>query len=301
MDTVVDFNRAITNLDSLPMMPAIAQKLLALNLSTDEGEQTLLNLIGLDPPILAKVIGLANSPMFGSSAKVSTIKEAAIRLGLARIKSLAIGIAIMSARSHQAEGKFKSKVLWLNSLGVTFAMEAIAKVMPAHTRPSDDMIFLSGLLHDIGYLAIAHLDMNSADILYAQIQVQTNRSIIDIERSMLGMTHSEIGAVLGRHWGLSKEVISVILNHHTPDQSRSIVEQEWSDQGSSAIGQPLISMVNIAEKIIPEFCIAQHADVESIGEQEWLDLGIDPGRADEIRSYVEDASAQAYKVASGAF
>jgi len=41
-------------------MPVIAQKLQALELNTEEGEVTLLTLIGIDPLISAKFIGLAN-------------------------------------------------------------------------------------------------------------------------------------------------------------------------------------------------------------------------------------------------
>jgi putative nucleotidyltransferase with HDIG domain len=283
-------------------MPVTARKLLALNLGTEEGEKALLNLIELDPPILAKIVGLANSPMYGYNAKeVFTINEAVARLGLARIKSLAIGIAILSTRDQTTEGKISRKVLWLNSLGKAFALEAIAKAMPARMRPPEDKIFLAGLLHDIGYLAIAHLDMKSADMLYAQLQLQTNRSILEIEKSMLGMTHCEIGARLGRHWGLSTEIISVIENHHIPDQSNLIIEQGWEEQESSITGQSLISMVKIAEKLLPEFCIAEHAGDENISEQEWLELGIDPAKANEISNQVEEVSAQAYKVASGVF
>jgi HD-like signal output (HDOD) protein len=301
MDIVINFKQAIARLDSLPTMPVIAQKLLALELNTDEGEATLLSLIGLDPLISVKVIGLANSPMFGSNAKVSTINEAAIRLGLSRIKSLAIGIATMSIGSQLPEGKIKTKELWMNSLGIAFAMGAIAKAMPAHLRPSDDKIFLSGLLHDIGYVALVHLDMNSGDALYSRLQTQTHQSILEIERSLLGMTHCEIGAQLGHHWGLSEEIIAVIRHHHASNERGSVADPEWLDQDSSSvIGQPFIIMVNIAEKILPEFCIAKHAEGENIGEQEWLDIGIDPAQADDIRSYVEEVSAQAYEFA-GAF
>ncbi len=43
--------QALANLDSLPAMPAIALKLMALKLDTDEGEAQLLTLIEQDPQI----------------------------------------------------------------------------------------------------------------------------------------------------------------------------------------------------------------------------------------------------------
>ena len=62
----VNLRVAIKNLDSLPALPFIAQKLLALDTSTDEGQKQLLSLVEQDPQILAKIIGLANAPVLGS-------------------------------------------------------------------------------------------------------------------------------------------------------------------------------------------------------------------------------------------
>ena len=73
----VNLREAIKNLDSLPALPLIAQKLLALEINTDAGQRQLLNLIEQDPQILARVIGLANSPILGTSRRISSIQETA--------------------------------------------------------------------------------------------------------------------------------------------------------------------------------------------------------------------------------
>ncbi len=285
LNTAVDLKQAITKLDSLPTMPVIAQKLLALELNTDEGEVTLLTLIGIDPLISAKIIGMANSSLFGSNGKVATISDAAIRLGLTRVKSVAIGIATMSTQNMPMEGQLKANDLWLNSIGIAFAMGAIAKAMPSRTRPKDDQIFLAGLLHDIGYMALGYLDTKASDAVYTQLQIQTDRPILEIEQELLGMTHCDIGAQLGSQWDLPEEIIAVIRYHHTPDA-------EGAEEG-----QPLVSMVNIAEKILPEFCIDKQTG-KKVTEQEWLGLGIDPAKADDIRGHIAEVAAQAYEFAS---
>ena len=74
---------AIKNLSVLPVMPLIAQKLLALNTDSDAGERQLLLLVEQDQQILAKTIALANSPSLGvSSKKITSVKEAALLLGI---------------------------------------------------------------------------------------------------------------------------------------------------------------------------------------------------------------------------
>ena len=68
----IDLRQAINKLDALPGMPVIAQKLLALDLNTEEGERKLLVLIEQDPLISAKIVGLANSAMIGASRRISS-------------------------------------------------------------------------------------------------------------------------------------------------------------------------------------------------------------------------------------
>jgi HD-like signal output (HDOD) protein len=266
-------------------MPVIAQKLLSLQLDTEDGEAKLLKLISFDPLISAKIIGLANTSLFSSTVKVSSISDAAMRLGLTRVKSVAIGIATMSTLTKFPEGKLKANDLWLHSMGVAVAMRVIAKAMPARTRPLDDHIFLAGLLHDIGYLALAYLDVNTSNTLLDQLQTQADLSVMEMEQELLGMTHCDIATQLGKHWGLPEEIIAVLHFHHSPDDE------------AAAEGQPLVNMINLVEKMLSEF--GKHEATEQvISDQEWQDLGIDPIQADDIRIQISEVAEQAKNLAA---
>jgi len=282
----VDLKLDIAKLDTLPAMPAIAQKLLALALDTDEGEAQLLKLIGQDPLISAKIIGLSNSAMFGASRRVSSVDDAAMLLGLTRVKSVALGIATISAVTKLPEGQLKTNELWLHSMTIALAMRAIAKAMPPRTRPLDDQIFLSGLLHDIGYMALSYLDTKASDAVHSQLQAQPERPVTEIEQELLGITHAEIGAHLGRHWDLPEEIVAVMRYHHTPEAA------------GADVGQPLVRLVNVAERLLPDAGIAEHTGQE-ITEEEWQSLGIDPAKAEDIAAKVAEVAEQA-KGMSGA-
>ena len=278
--STVNLHAAIKNLDSLPAMPLIAQKILSLNTESEEGQRHLLSLIEQDPQILAKIIGLANSPMLGTSRKISSISEAAIILGFNRIKSVATGIAIMSVKAGTSESTLNQNDLWMHNLGIAFAMIAIGKAMPKKIRPQDDNIFLAGMLHDIGYLALAHLDPKRSNELHTYQAATPNRSILEIERSLMELTHDELGAELARHWNLPEEIISVIRFHHTPDAAETPGDQ------------PLIRMVYIAEKMLPSFGMREHVE-SGISDSDWEALGIEPGNAEEILNQAAEQADQA--------
>ncbi len=272
--------RAVNNLDSLPAMPAIAQKLLALPLDTDKGEAELLKLVGQDPQIYAKLIGMANSPMMGVTRKINSVEDAAMLLGLTRVKSVAIGIASMSNLAKLAPGKyFNPQDLWMHCMTIAMVMRTIAQSMPRAMRPNEDQIFMAGLLHDIGFMALHHLDAAASDELHHQLVLQPQRPILEIELETLGITHCFIGAQLAKHWHLPSELIGVIGYHHPP-----YVEEV-------AAQNPLVRLVSLAEKILPDFGIAEHTGDE-IDEHEWTELGIDLADVEEICSLANELAMQ---------
>lgn len=285
--TRLRLKQAVANLDSLPAMPATAQKLLALPLDTEEGEAQMLRLIGQDPQISAKIISLANSPVMGVSRKLCKVSDAAMLLGLSRVKSVAIGIASMSNFAKSPEGKyFKPQDLWLHSMTVAIVMRTIAQAMPRSIRPNEDQIFLAGLLHDIGFMALHHIDAAASDALHHQLCLQPKRLILDVELETLGITHCYIGAQLARHWHLPEEIITVLGHHHPP-----YVEE-------AAPGNPLVRLVSLSEKIAPNFGVAEHTGGE-IQESEWVELGIDPADTGDICAQSNELAVQTAQLSGG--
>jgi putative nucleotidyltransferase with HDIG domain len=278
----IDLRQAVNRLDSLPAMPIIAQKLLALKLDTDQDEQQMLLLIAQDPLISARIIGLANSPLIAVSRKINTVKDASLLLGLKKVQSVATGLAIMS-KMNKSIGRLNIHALWEHNMGIAFAMLAIVRVMPAKNRPNEDLTFLAGMLHDVGYSVLAHLDVERSDELQTRMVTEPNHLALEIEREIVELTHDELGAELARHWNLPEEIISAIRYHH---------EVQKSDAS-----QPLARIINLAEKLLPSFGFHELIDT-SISAEDWVALGIDPARAVEIAEQVAEQAEQASQFAS---
>ncbi|MDH2916017.1 MAG: HDOD domain-containing protein [Gallionella sp.] len=275
---------AVRNLNNLPAMPLIAQKLLALDLERDEGERKMMLLIAQEPLISARIIGLANSPMLGASRKINTVNDAIMLLGLNKVKSVASGIAVMSL-AKQSIGRFDPKELWLHSMAVAFAMLPVVRAMPANKRPTDDLIFLTGMLHDIGYLALAYLDTKRSDDLHTRMFIEADRLVIDIENELLQISHDELGAELAKHWHLPSEIVAVLRYHHTPDA-------EGAEEGL-----PLARIINVTEKLLSSTGLHEFVG-HQVSTEEWGVLGIDPDQADEIAAQAAEQADQAMQFAA---
>lgn len=278
--SIVNLKESIHQLDTLPAMPVIARKILALDLESEAGEREMLKLVEKDPQIAAKIIGLANTPLFGVCKRIYSISDAATMLGIKRVKSVSLGISVMSSLNKKSAGKLDIQNLWLHGLAISLAMKTLASAMPRNTRPSDDSIFLAGLLHDIGYMVLNHLDPKRSDELQMRFATETDRPCIEIENELLGISHCELGAELVRAWGLPENIVAVLRYHHD------------SENENAAVGQPLVSIISLAEKILVAFGIPEGVGTE-IGADEWEALGIDPTKAVEL---IEQINKQADEV-----
>ena len=97
-----------------------------------------------------------------------------------------------------------------------------------------------------------------------------------------GANLGELDAELGRHWKLPEPIIAVLNYHHSTCDERATA------------GQPLVTMVNVAEKLLPTFGIDEPVPAD-ISDDEWESLGIDPSRTDEVKikvqKHIEDVIA----------
>jgi HD-like signal output (HDOD) protein len=265
----------LDHLDALPAIPSIAQKILSLKTYTDEGERALLELIHDDPLILAKVIGLANSPIFGSNTKILTLNDSKAMLGTNRIKLIALNFAMQSSMGKNQTGVLNIQNLWKHSLAVAMTMDALAHFMPCDNRPSDNEIYLVGLLHDIGYFVLKHIDPLLSDKLHSCIAEDKVRSLNEIEMDILGgIDHGELGSKLALHWKLPDSIIAALKSHNTPD-----------DELNPAVRQ-IVTMLILAEKLLPISDISEKLQRE-IADEEWQSLGIDPLKSKEIMTKVK--------------
>ncbi len=84
---------------------------------------------------------------------------------------------------------------------------------------------------------------------------------------------------------------------HLPESVVAILRYHHDSQNKHAApGQPLVSMVNLAEKILPSFGIQEHSST-AITSEEWFALGIDPASADKLIAEIKMQAEEARQTA----
>lgn len=114
----------------------------------------IVKLIQVDPSLTARLVQIANSPLYRSRQPVENCLMAVNRLGLTTTRDLVTCLVLNNVFS--SENKIlhnKVQKLWQHSCHVAAIASSIAKVTP---NLHEDTALLAGLLHDIGVLPILH-------------------------------------------------------------------------------------------------------------------------------------------------
>ena len=178
----------------------------------DVGFRQIADLIRVDPVLSTEVLKLANSPLFGCRQEVSSILHAVAVLGVERIKSLVMMVALRNFLSPATRVDALRRC-WRHSLGCAFLAEEIASVCWLDKAGC----YTAGLLHDIGRLALlANYPEQYGRLLEAVDQ--TGIDIVTFERETFGMDHRELGRLLMIEWNFPSPLPDVAgLHHIKPD------------------------------------------------------------------------------------
>ncbi|KAF0181286.1 MAG: metal dependent phosphohydrolase [Nitrospirae bacterium] len=202
----------VQKIPKLPTLPMIAERILGMVDDDVASVEAIEETIAQDPAIAAKVLSFANAAFYGSGEPVLSVRDAVMKIGFKNIRSIALGISLMTIFSENRE-KFASAYhrIFLHSVSVGVISRQIAEKVAGELA---DKAFIAGLLHDIGQLVINKY----FDEEYQRIIDEFNQGLflVDAEKKVLGITHADIGVWLADKWNLPTVIQDAIEFHHMP-------------------------------------------------------------------------------------
>ena len=200
-------------LEQLPPFPRSAVELMR-TLDDDRASTRLLaDLLGRDPALASNVLRMANSAMFRGSARIDTVMAATQRIGVERVAALLSGRWL--TRALPARLPFYD-LATADHLATALAAAALAEQLALVLRQPTRLVFIAGLLRDLGMLVIATAAPPAAAIA---ARLAAGESLLAIERAQLGIDHAELGHELAWRWKLPPEIAAASRWHHEPDRT----------------------------------------------------------------------------------
>ena len=211
-DTTADLSAATQEasrlLRSAPF-PAFARRVTAQVMGPDADLTTVRRRIDADPELRSRVLAIARSPAYG--ARWRDLREGFRRSGAAAV--LEVVLAETAGRLMAAPDYLSYRVRD-HCAGVA----GIARVLGEHhPQVQQHLLFLAGLLHDLGSLLLLE---SRPDLDGERIAALTepHDAVHHWEGGVLGFDHATLGGLVLEGWGIPEPVpLLVGLHHHEAD------------------------------------------------------------------------------------
>ena len=136
----------------LPTLPEVALQVRDEVESENANAATIARMVANDAALSARLLQVANSPLYRGRNEIDSIQQAVTRLGLKMVRSLVVSLAmkqIFQATSDALDRQFRS--IWDDSLQVASISRVLAHNVPELEK---EQAMLGGLIHNIGALPI---------------------------------------------------------------------------------------------------------------------------------------------------
>lgn len=139
----------------IPSLPEVALSVCDAVENPDVSLKDVADLIARDAGMAARMIKIANSALFGTVVKIKTVQDAANRVGLKSIKSIAMAMAMEQLYVSQSEVVFRMmEENWQRAMKVASAATALWSLNKRASGLGKELITLAGIVHNIGCLPI---------------------------------------------------------------------------------------------------------------------------------------------------
>lgn len=216
----------LESVTELPEIPQTVQDLLALRADPNRSVKDIIRLTGQNPSSAAQIVYWARAPLHDLHGTAVDSLESAIERVLGADNALALLIASSMAQTFRlpVEGPVGLQSVWQHSIYCAALVGELVKMLPEPSGVNAGLAYLSGLLHDFGYLVLGHVLPARFYLLNRFLAINRQVPINDAERYVMGVEHGHIGAWLMQSWNLPEEVIAAVRWHHSEDSTHPHAE-----------------------------------------------------------------------------
>ncbi len=199
----------------IPPLPETAQKIIKLRVDPDATVDDITGVVETDPALAAQVVSWAASPYYAAPGKIRSVEDAIVRvLGFDLVINLALGLALGKTLSLPKDQPQHATPYWQQAIYSAAVIEGLTRAIPRAHRPEAGLTYLAGLLHNFGYLVLAHVFPPHFSLICRHLEVNPHLQHGYIEQHLLGITREQIGAWLMRYWDMPDELASALRFQH---------------------------------------------------------------------------------------
>jgi len=206
-DIVKDINRLVS-------LPEVCHRLHELLEDPRKNSTDIARLIAQDADLTARLLKIANSSLYGYGGRINSLERAISLIGTSELRVLVLATSSVMTFPKIPGEFFNMASFWRHSVYSGVVARLLAQ--RCHVL-HPERLFIAGLLHDIGLLALCVSHAELARKVMDTV-AESGQAMHVIEQIQLGFDHTEVGAALLKKWGLPEGLQAAVNGHHQPGQ-----------------------------------------------------------------------------------
>ncbi|MFT5506720.1 MAG: HD-like signal output (HDOD) protein, partial [Gammaproteobacteria bacterium] len=179
------------------------------------------DLISYDTALSSLLLRIVNSSYYAFPSKITRISTAVGIIGEKELANIVLATSLVNSTSKFYEIGINIDEFWLHSLQCGVGARKIGKIVGCNDANN---LFLCGVLHDVGILALYQDRPDLTVEIFTRIQ-SSKMSRHQVEYDLLGFDHSDVGEMLLTQWKLPRLLTEVVGAHHQTDKASEYLHE----------------------------------------------------------------------------
>lgn len=214
----------LNDMASYLSLPAVYVELRQLMGKPDATIDDYVAVIEKDSMLSTRIILISNSQFFGFSRKTQNLHQAISLIGVIQLHDILLNCLCIRAFFAVPKQLINMKSFWEYSIHCGIASRVIAQ----HSLiESSHQFFTFGILHEIGHAAM-YVKVPEMSLQVLEAYREQNGSITELEREVIGLDYSQLGAEIMELWHLPPIYNQVAAHHlqpqHASEEYREVLE-----------------------------------------------------------------------------
>lgn len=213
----------VQKIKSLPPLPKSVQQIQQLYASGDPDISKLVKLVESDPILTSDVLANANSPLYGFSKKIVSVKQAVTLFGTSNIRSVVLATSTQKnfVLNFTPYGINSSQYSQLCDLQSALMFQWYMSIDISMSNTLIPLIFLS----EMGKILISQDILRSVYTSKFKKAIEETENISNVEYHFTSTTTYAINALLYKHWNFDEIFIEIMEYLDNPTEENAHLEE----------------------------------------------------------------------------
>ncbi|GAA1935379.1 HDOD domain-containing protein [Nocardioides marmoribigeumensis] len=211
----IDLLDLFSSAEAIDALPITVTRLAELVADDAHDFRDIAEVVSMDQSLTALLLRRANSVAMGGRTQITTVRDAAMRLGTGALLSMALASSVHNRMGGALPAYgLSAGELWKQSVSASLSTDVLRMKAKVTVPPEAST---AALLHDFGKVVLStHFGAQVLTML-EQAASSDGMDLLSAERAVFGVDHADIGGVVAQRWKLPHTIVDAIIHHHDID------------------------------------------------------------------------------------